>query len=77
MERQDLEGDKEETMNQYVAFHGSKGNRGARGYEEGRRAHVTPERSKGVGANAAKGKKPYKGTTATKAQLIQVKQPTL
>ena len=67
----------EETTNQYTAPHRSRGNRGTRSYEEGERAQVTHERPRGVGTNAAHGKNPYKVTTAAKAQLIQVKQPTL
>ena len=67
----------EETTNQYPAFHGIRGNRGAGSYEEGKREQVTPERPRGVGANAAQGKKPYNMTTAANAQIIQVKQPTL
>ena len=52
---------KEETAtNQYVAFHGIKGDRGTRGYEEGNRVHVTPERPRG-GQEGSTGKEALQG----------------
>ena len=64
---------KEETTNQYAAFHGSKGDRGARGHEGDKRAQVTPERPRRGHTKAVHGKQPHKATKVAKAKLIQVK----
>ena len=47
-----------------------------RGSEKGRRAQVTPDRSRGINTNAGGGKT-RKGVTAVKTHLIWVKKPML
>ena len=65
-----------EATNQYAAFQGDKGNRGARGSEGGTRVQVTPERKRKKSNNEARAKSPHKENPAARVPLIKVKRPT-